>query len=217
MQVPKAAHSTVQAAAQRRCKSDPACTPHIAPMIYSWTIRKPHALCIDEFKEQHNLTQLPTSVTSYVRNPLERTISGLKEMAVTKILMRGTRSEMSRLVDLTLNTTVLGRGGKFERHVGPQSIFAYPTTRGGVLIDRVRIRDFREMLSSADAVGVHMNDATRMAHKTALNKGAEELSSAAQCRILAAFSLDYDCLGGMYDARAEAERLGCRGRRLHNS
>jgi len=205
MQVPKAAHTTVQETASKQCAAHGKCTPYVMPLISRWNARQPHALCIDEFKAELGLAHgFRTHIFAYVRNPVERTISGIMETAVVRYGSRGnkpatiTPAHVERVLQLAVESAK--KGG--DRHIVPQSFFAYPTTRDGKLLP-VDLRDMYALIRGGET---HIYNARKMASKASMINSSSLIRPERKCVLASAFKLDYSCLGTLYNISRDTER-----------
>lgn len=170
MIIGKAAHTSIQATVRDACNAHTECTYWFDNR--KWTrMNRNSGFCIDDFLREHNLSSIPVQVNSYVREPLERFVSGIAEAW----FYERNHSVEHYMKKLQANTT--------DRHFGLQMINAFPTNRAG---------DFYNvsvMNSSCIQKRYHKND-----RRFGSPKPNFDITKAQQKRIQHLLRYDYECL-----------------------
>lgn len=166
MIVGKAAHTSIQYTLHKTCRF-PQCRYY--NIGKHWNKETFHsAMCIDEFLGYNQLLNKKLTITAFVREPMERTVSGMRE--ALHYSKNASAAEFIRAIKV----------GKMDRHFTPQVFMTFPTTREGWFYP-VTVQD--------------MKCAKKTVHKTlSSSKRNFTLTSSERQELKTLLRMDYICL-----------------------
>ena len=186
MIVYKAASTSIREIRHEQCLRSGQCVWH-EPR--TWSQKNMNALCIDVWQADQGLAHLPTTITAFVRTPLVRGISGIRE---TSTALRTDNIDYLTALAIENRKPLSKRrlSAHIDRHLASQVMLAFPTTSKGESLP-VKIEDvseiYRLLLPSQSMI--RLNDAKSHSWKRKI-----QLSRRQTCSLLRSYFLEYVCL-----------------------
>lgn len=165
MTIPKSYHASVQETIRSECSRVRECTFHEFKISRGWG---KHSVppCIDSLRNRLRASRV--EILSYVREPVERCVSGIREA------MYYMGHNLSIIINTLENRTL-------DRHFAPQTLRAFPTDSNGTFLN-VHVRNVRDL-----ELKIHLDNITDEKKRYVPSEGQ-------MTRIRRAMSIDYRCM-----------------------